>query len=121
MIITINFIDNATTVLQTVSEHPQDINVTVNENTFRLSCRANGYPLPSIVWLHNGSVINDTADERISITVDESEPDRTVNSSLIILSSILTDSGNYHCDVIIDSIRSFSPVSSKTALVLVQG
>ncbi len=60
------------------------------------------YPPPSVVWVKNGQVVDDT-DSRITITTSTPTTNGQVASSLIITDFGLTDAGVYQCVVIDDS------------------
>ncbi len=60
------------------------------------------YPAPSVVWVRNGQVVNDT-DSRITITTSTPTTNGQVTSSLTITDFGLTDAGVYQCVVTDDS------------------
>lgn len=95
------------------TEEPVDTNVTSTEN-LTLTCSANGFPLPEIVWLHNDSVVED--DTRITITDSPSGVD--IISMLMVVNTNFNDSGNYTC---VATSPVFNDVMSREALVLIQG
>ena len=60
------------------------------------------YPLPSVVWVRNGQVVDDT-ESRITITTSTPTTNGQVNISLAITDFGLTDVGVYQCVVTDDS------------------
>ena len=60
------------------------------------------YPTPSVVWVRNGQVVDDT-DSRITITISTPTTNGQVTSSLTITDFGLTDVGVYQCVVTDDS------------------
>lgn len=125
-------------VAPAISDHPNDLNVTIMEEFF-LSCEANGFPIPNIVWQLNGTDIeflNATpfsgsgsgsgsnsglgSGSLIPIQVTEEYRVRSVSSTLTISMAMTNDSGNYTC-LIISPLSEFSPILTQPARVLVQG
>ena len=90
-----------------------DLNVTTSEN-FTLMCNATGYPVPSILWFHNGTAVNESS--RITIVPQSSS--RVSLSVLSVSTAMATDSGMYTCNA---SSPEFQTVSSGTVNVLIQG
>ena len=89
------------------------MNVTTSEN-FTLMCNPTGYPVPSILWFHNGTAVNDS--NRITII-----PQNSSGVSLSVLSvstAMTTDAGIYTCNA---SSPEFQTVSSGPVNVLIQG
>ena len=57
------------------------------------TCRANGVPIPNIVWLKGGSVVNDT-----NLSISYSNPSSSqVTSTLEILEVSIGHHGTYTC------------------------
>ena len=98
------------------SQSPEDINVTITEDLV-LECTADGFPLPSIEWTHNGTVVQ--RDDRITIT-EVVTMDVALTSRLTVSNTSLNDSGEYRCIALL-STAAFPDVSSTIALVLIQG
>ena len=74
-----------------------DLNVTEGE-VIRLDCRTVGVPSPSLVWYHNGSILNPGIRERVRIVEEETGGERGGVSSLLIISNVsLSDAGDYTC------------------------
>ena len=82
-----------------------------------LECSADGFPLPSIEWTHNGTVVQEDND-RVTIT-EEVSVEVSLTSRLTVGDTSLTDSGEYRC--IAMSTAAFPDVNSSLALVLIQG
>ena len=62
----------------------------VTNGEFSLTCRAEGFPRPSIIWFMNNTMISDgVSDVNDSITV--------ITSTLTISNANFNDSGMYHC------------------------
>ncbi|XP_028442534.1 hemicentin-1 isoform X1 [Perca flavescens] len=70
------------------SELPSEMGVLLNE-TIQLVCRARGTPTPTIQWLKDGEVINNTKIEVLRISPD--------GSTLTVTGAHTTDSGKYTC------------------------
>ena len=92
-----------------------DLNVTSFEGNISLSCTASGFPVPSIVWLHNGTAVDDTS-ERIQII--ETSSSRSVSSVLVTTMAMTNDSGDYVCNL---ESALFPTVPGEPVRVLVQG
>ena len=105
----------AVSVIPVFSQSPEDINVTITEDLV-LECTADGFPLPSIEWTHNGTVVQ--ADDRITIT-EVVSMEVSLISRLTVSDTSLTDSGEYRCTAM--STTPFTDVNSSLALVLIQG
>ena len=57
---------------------------------FSLTCRAEGFPRPSIIWFMNNTMISDgVSDVNMSMTV--------ITSTLTISNANFNDSGMYYC------------------------
>ena len=89
------------------------MNVTTSEN-FTLMCNATGYPVPSILWFHNGTAVNES--NRITITPESSS--RVSFSALSVSAAMATDSGTYTCNA---SSPEFQTASSGRVNVFIQG
>ncbi|TKS74334.1 Hemicentin-1 Fibulin-6 [Collichthys lucidus] len=70
------------------SELPSEMGVLLNES-IQLVCRARGTPTPTIQWLKDGEVINDTRSMGFRISPD--------GSILTVTKAHTTDSGKYTC------------------------
>ncbi|XP_034738598.1 hemicentin-1 isoform X2 [Etheostoma cragini] len=70
------------------SELPSEMGVLLNE-TIQLICRAQGTPTPTIQWLKDGEVINNTRIEGLRISPD--------GSTLTVTGARTPDSGKYTC------------------------
>ena len=90
-----------------------NVNVTTSEN-FTLMCNATGYPVPSILWFHNGTAVNES--NRITITPESSS--RVSFSALSVSAAMATDSGTYTCNA---SSPEFQTASSGRVNVFIQG
>ena len=105
---------------------PQAQNVTAFESMIVLSCNTSGFPIPSITWLHNNTVLAGEA-PRVNITTvyyDESNADSTqfgqAFSTITISSPNVNDSGAYACQASISSIDTFIITTSNSVTVRVQ-
>ena len=94
------------------------MNATLSEN-FTLVCSASGYPVPTIIWTHNGTLVNEDEHDRATIT-RQLIASRTVISALTVSRAMINDSGDYICSAA-SSIRDFQPLMAGPATVLVQG
>ena len=69
------------------------------------TCAADGYPLPNIVWLHNGTFVatSDTTRRRATLTSPFPSPERdylyAYNSTLQVYGLRQRDAGEYRCKV----------------------
>ena len=96
---------------------PSAINATISEN-FTLSCNASGYPVPTILWTHNGTTLDDTENDRATVT--PSTGLRSVLSVLIVSMGAIDDSGEYAC-IVNNSVNDFQNITGGPVTVLVQG
>ena len=94
-------------VAQIITQPPMDTNVTRTEE-LQLTCTAEGFPLPSIIWTHNGTDI-DAEDMSMGIEL---------TSTLTVTNTSFSDSGDYTCRA---ESSEFPAVTSDTVLVLIQG
>ena len=104
--------DSSITIYPIVLEDPISVNVTSNEQ-LTLMCNATGFPLPSIQWYQNGTLV--TEDDRISIS--NLTDSRSVLSTLTVSVAMTNDSGDYQCN----ATNSAGNIVSDTVTVLVQG
>ena len=95
-----------------VTDHPQDKNVTIFEDSVILTCTAVGFPSPTITWFHNGSV------EVNSSYITENVNYFTTRSTYSKLRAESDDTGGYFC---VAAIEGYDNVNSNTVIVLVQG
>ena len=100
-----------------ITVNPVSINVTIEVENITLNCTARGFPVPSITWAHNGSLITSTEDEIFIYTLPTSYL-RTVQSIIVINAAMANNTGDYKC---IASSPFYDSVNSTVALVLVQG
>ena len=61
-----------------------------------VACIADGFPIPDITWLHNGTVLDNCTEELRRIPVVCAEY-RDPVSTLLIISAKLNDTGQYTC------------------------
>ena len=90
------------------------MNVTRTEELV-LNCSSNGFPCLEIVWLHNGTALENTSGIMIFETFSD-EVD--ITSTLTVMSTSFDNSGNYTC---IARSPVFDDVMSRLALVLILG
>ena len=95
-----------------------DLNVTSVEDNITLTCAASGYPLPSITWTHNGSVVLSGATDRPDFSITNTSSGRMVQSVLYIPYAMMNDSGMYACNI---SSPPYDTITNGPILVLVQG
>ena len=98
-----------------ISVPPEDENVTSTEDLV-LVCTATGFPVPDIVWIHNGTVVDAAESDQTSIT--EVSMERQLMSTLTVTNTIFNNSGDYVCNA---TSSEFDPVISDPVLVLIQG
>jgi len=103
------------TVVPVISVPPEDENVTSTEDLV-LVCTATGFPVPGIIWIHNGTVVDAAESAQTSITVVPME--RQLMSTLTVTNTIFNNSGDYVCNA---TSSEFDPVTSGPVLVLIQG
>ena len=96
---------------------PSATNATISEN-FTLSCNASGYPVPTILWTHNGTTLDDTENDRATIT--PSTGLRSVLSVFTVSMGAINDSGEYAC-IVSSSVNDFQNITGGPVTVLVQG
>ena len=81
--------------------------------TLTLTCSAEGFPIPSIVWFMNNTVI--------SSGVTNGESAMNVNSSTLIISNVnFNDSGMYYCQAVSNEFPDVN-VTSRIAIITVVG
>ena len=95
-----------------VTGHPQDMNVTIFEDTIILTCTATGFPSPTITWFHNGTL--DILGSYTTVAVNV----YTTRSTFMKLSPMTNDSGGYFCRA---AVNGYDNANSDVAIVLVQG
>ena len=94
------------------------MNATLSEN-FTLMCSASSYPVPTIMWTHNGTIVSEDENDRATI-ISELIASISVISALTVSMALKNDSGDYAC-IATSSISNFQPVVSGPVTVLVQG
>ena len=97
---------------------PSAVNATLSEN-FTLVCSASGYPVPTIIWTHNGTIVSEEENDRATI-ISENITSRSVRSTLTVSMAAINNSGDYAC-IITNSISDFQNLTSGPVTVLVQG
>ena len=110
-----------------ILQEPQAQNVTnLQDDVILLTCNVSGFPIPSITWWHNNTEVTEEV-PRVNISTveyNESSGNSTqfgrAISTLMIGTPNFNDSGHYSCQAS-SSISSYAPVSSKNAIVIVQG
>ncbi len=116
------------TVAMVILEDPLSLNVTITDS-FSLSCEAEGFPVPSIVWLLNGTEIQlpnitifsgSGSGDSIPIQVTERVAVRSISSRLDVAMAMTNDSGSYSCSIV-SSVPAYVAIVTASALVLVQG
>ena len=95
---------------------PSDVNATLSEN-FTLVCSASSYPIPNILWTHNGTMVNEDENDRATI-IPELITLRSVTSTLTVSMAAINDSGDYTCIVTTSVIQN---ITAGPVTVLVQG
>ena len=85
----------------------------VINRTFTLSCSAEGFPRPYLVWFMNNTLINNGLTD-----VQES---MNINSSTLIISNAdLNDSGIYYCQAVSSEFPDLN-ITSTVAIIAVVG
>ena len=97
---------------------PLSVNVSIEVDNITLNCTARGFPIPTITWTHNGTLLTSMDADEVSIVTMDTGMLRTVRSTLVIYSALANNTGDYAC---IASSPIYSDVTSTTARVLVQG
>lgn len=105
----------ATVVKPGILESPQPQNVSVGE-VIVLQCTADGNPVPTVTWSHNGQVL---IEESGKINITAVAENFTINSTLTIYDAVLTDTGSYVCSL--ESPNQSMSTNSTPVIVLVQG
>ena len=94
------------------------MNATLSEN-FTLMCSASGYPVPTIIWTYNGTIVNEDENDRATI-ISELVASRSVISALTVSMAMINDSGDYAC-IATSSVSDFQSIVAGPVTVLVQG
>ena len=97
---------------------PSAVNATLSEN-FTLMCSASSYPVPTIIWTHNGTIVSEDENDQATI-ISENITSRSVRSALTVSMAAINNSGDYAC-IITSSISDFQNLTSGPVTVLVQG
>ena len=85
----------------------------VANGEFNLTCKAEGFPRPSIIWFMNNTIISDgVSDVNDSITV--------ITSTLKISNANLNDSGMYYCQSVSSEFADLN-VTSGIGIITVVG
>ena len=80
---------------------------------FSLTCRAEGFPRPSIIWFMNNTMINNgVSDVNMSMTV--------LTSTLTISNANFNDSGIYYCEAVSSEFTDLN-VTSGIGIITVVG
>lgn len=90
------------------------------EGTIMLYCEGTGYPIPDLTWYRNGTALDASGEDSMTITQNKIAPTRTVNSSLLITTPTFHKSGQYHC-ILSSSVMVYEDLTSQVALVVVLG
>ena len=96
------------------------MNVTSFEGTIVLRCGGFGFPIPTITWFQNGSLVEPEENENVTISTTQSTSDLNTSSVLTIVRPEMNNSGDYRC-ALSSSVAAFEDVMSEEVLVLVQG
>ena len=96
---------------------PSATNATISEN-FTLACNASGYPVPTILWIHNGTAVDE--DRNDHATIIQSTALRSFWSILTVSMGAVNDSGEYACNVT-SSVNDFPNITGGPVTVLLQG
>ena len=94
------------------------MNATLSEN-FTLVCSASGYPVPTIVLTHNGTLVNEDENDRATIR-PQWITSRSVMSTLTVSLAVINDSGDYAC-IVTSSIGDFQNITAGPVTLLVHG
>ena len=97
---------------------PSAVNATLSEN-FTLVCNASGYPVPTIIWTHNGTIVSEDENDRATI-ITNMISSRSVMSTLTVSMAVINNSGDYAC-IVTSSISDFQNITAGPVTVLVQG
>ena len=103
-------------VIPVISQPPVNTNVTRTESLV-LVCIADGFPVSTIIWTHNGTIIDPGTSDNITIT-EVTSMDVEKTSKLTVTNTTFNDSGDYVCVV---TSAPFTNVLSDQALILIQG
>ena len=96
---------------------PVEMNVTRTEG-FNLTCCISGFPIPSIEWYHNDSLVAPTEEGNLIVTHFLPDQRLAFCSILVYFSAEFPDSGWYSCKGV---NLAGNVTSTPPALVLVQG
>ena len=106
------------TVAPMLTEEPVAVNVTRIEGTIVLTCGGFGFPIPTISWYQNGSLVEPEENDTATITT-LSQSDLNTSSVLTIVRPVVNNSGDYHC-ILSSSVAAYQDLMSEEVLVLVQ-
>ena len=94
---------------------PLSVNVSIKVDNITLNCTVRGFPIPTISWTHNGTLLTSMDANVVSIVAMGTDMLHTVKSTLVIYSALTNNNGDYVC---IAMSPSYSNVTSTTARVL---
>ena len=100
-------------VIAEFTEQPFDMNISRTED-LELVCTAEGFPLTSVVWLHNSTEVEENGTICINTTIELFR----ITVKITVKNTSLDDSGYYQC---IAMSPVFPDIPSDTAYVLIQG
>ena len=100
-------------VIAEFTQQPFDMNISRTEE-LELVCTAEGFPLTSVVWLHNSTEVEENGTICFNTTIELFR----ITVQITIKNTSLDDSGYYLC---VARSPVFSDVNSDTAYVLIQG
>ena len=105
--------------LSTVGPHfvsdPVASQEVVINGEINLTCSAEGFPRPSIVWFMNNTMINDGMTDVVE------SPMNVISSTLMISNAVFSDSGMYYCQALSDEFDDDLSTTSKIAIITVVG
>ena len=86
---------------------------------FYLTCMASGFSTPTILWYHNGTLLNETERDNVEILSINDDTTYSVTSYLNVTMAMTRDSGVYNCMAV--TIPGHDAADSDVVTVIIQG
>ena len=89
-------------------------------SSFTIVCTAEGFPIPSMQWYLNDTMINNSSNRYIVDDIVDDTSMNSITSTLTVMMVEFNDSGAYYCKAA-SSQYDLAPVNSERANITVNG